>query len=97
MEGSAHMLITFAVLLGVFVVFAKEWLPNDLVALSGMLLLVICGILDENDLGKVFSNSAPMTIGAMFILGEALTRTGTVDWIAHRFEKWAGKSIPELS
>lgn len=94
MEGSAHMLITFAVLLGVFVVFAKEWLPNDLVALSGMLLLVICGILDENDLGKVFSNSAPMTIGAMFILGEALTRTGTVDWIAHRFEKWAGKSIP---
>ncbi|MDP4720397.1 MAG: SLC13 family permease [Akkermansiaceae bacterium] len=88
------MLITFAVLLGVFVVFAKEWLPNDLVALSGMLLLVICGILDENDLGKVFSNSAPMTIGAMFILGEALTRTGTVDWIAHRFEKWAGKSIP---
>ena len=34
-----------------------------------------------------------MTDGAMFILGEALTRTGVIDWIAHRFEKWAGGSL----
>lgn len=87
------MLITFAVLAGVFFVFAKEWLPNDLVALGGMSVLLLCGILDEGDLGTVFSNSAPMTIGAMFILGEALTRTGAIDWIAHHFEKWAGKSM----
>lgn len=87
------MLITFAVLAGVFFVFAKEWLPNDLVALGGMSVLLLCGILDEGDLGTVFSNSAPMTIGAMFILGEALTRTGAIDWIAHRFEKWAGNSM----
>lgn len=87
------MLITFAVLAGVFVFFSKEWLPSDLVALGGMSVLLICGILDEGDLGKVFSNSAPMTIGAMFILGEALTRTGAIDWVAHRFEKWAGNSM----
>ncbi|MEP2776479.1 MAG: SLC13 family permease [Luteolibacter sp.] len=93
MEGSAPMLITFAVLAGVFLVFAKEWLPNDLVALGGMSVLLLFGILDEGDLGTVFSNSAPMTIGAMFILGEALTRTGAIDWIAHRFEKWAGNSL----
>ncbi len=94
MEGSVNMLVTFAVLAGVFVVFAKEWLPNDLVALGGMSVLLVCGILDEKDLGTIFSNSAPMTIGAMFILGEALTRTGAIDWIAHRFEKWAKKSLP---
>lgn len=94
MEGNVEMLITFAVLAGVFVIFTKEWLPNDLVALGGMSVLLLCGILDEKDLGTVFSNSASMTIGAMFILGEALTRTGAIDWIAHRFEKWAGKSLP---
>lgn len=87
------MLITFAVILGVFVVFIKEWLPNDLVALAGLGLLLVIGILDESDLGTVFSNSAPMTIGAMFILGEALTRTGVIDWIAGKFEAMAGKSI----
>ena len=87
------MFLTFAVIVGVFLVFAREWLPNDLVALAGLALLLILGILDEDDLGSVFSNSAPMTIGAMFILGEALTRTGVIDWIAARFEAMAGKSM----
>ena len=87
------MFLTFAVLLAVFVVFVKEWLPNDLVALAGMSVLLVFGILDEADLGKIFGNAAPLTIGAMFVLGEALTRTGVIDGIAVRFEKWAGKSI----
>ena len=89
-----QMFVTFAVLAGIFIVFVKEWLPNDLVALGGMSVLLLLGILDEKDLGTVFSNSAPMTIGAMFILGEALTRTGVIDWIAMKFETWAGKSLP---
>jgi di/tricarboxylate transporter len=93
MDDRFQMFLTFAVLLAVFVVFVKEWLPNDLVALSGMSALLLFGILDEADLGKVFGNSAPLTIGAMFILGEALTRTGVIDGIAVRFEKWAGKSL----
>ncbi len=88
-----EMWITFAVLAGVFLVFVKEWLPNDLVALLGMAVLLVVGILDEKDLGRVFGNSAPMTIGAMFVLGEALSRTGVIDWIARLFERWAGKSL----
>ncbi len=88
-----QMFVTFAILAGVFVIFIKEWLPNDLVALGGLAILLAAGILNEADLGKIFSNSAPMTIGAMFILGEALTRTGVIDWIALKFEKLAGKSL----
>lgn len=87
------MFLTFAVLFGVFALFVKEWLPNDLVALAGMSVLLLFGILDEADLGQVFGNPAPLTIGAMFVLGEALTRTGVIDEIAVRFEKWAGKSL----
>ena len=87
------MWFTFAILCGVFVVFAKEWLPNDLVALGGMCVLLIAGVIDEKDVGTVFSNSAVMTIGAMFVLAEALTRTGAIDEIAARFEKWAGESM----
>ncbi len=88
-----QMFFTFAVLAGVFIIFVKEWMPNDLVALGGMALLLLTGILGEDELGRVFSNSAPMTIGAMFIIGEAMTRTGVIDWIATRFEQWAGGSL----
>lgn len=88
-----HMILTFVVLGGVFLCFVKEWLSPDLVALGGLCVLLATGVLGEAELGKIFSNSAPMTIGAMFVLGEALTRTGAIDWIAHRFEKWAGTSM----
>jgi hypothetical protein len=33
-------IVTFVVLAGVFVTFAKEWLPDDLVALGKLLLLL---------------------------------------------------------
>jgi di/tricarboxylate transporter len=92
MPENIQMIVTFAVLVGIFVIFTKEWLPNDLVALGGLALLLLNGILDESDLGEIFSNPAPMTIGAMFIIGKALTRTGVIDWIALHFEKWAGTS-----
>lgn len=87
------MILTFAVLGGVFLCFVKEWLPTDLVALGGLCVLLATGVLDDADLKRIFGNAAPLTIGAMFILGEALTRTGAIDWIAHRFEMWAGKSM----
>jgi len=90
---NVEMILTFVVLAGVFLCFVKEWLPPDLVALGGLCVLLATGVLGEAELGKIFSNSAPMTIGAMFVLGEALTRTGATDWIAHRFEKWAGTSM----
>ena len=93
MPQNVQMIVTFAVLAGVFVTFAKEWLPSDMVALGGLALLLLTGILDESDLGEIFGNPAPMTIGAMFILGSALTRTGVIDWIAHHFEKLAGTSL----
>ena len=93
MDDRLQMFLTFGVLLGVFVVFVKEWLPNDLVALAGMSLLLVFGILDEKDLASVFGNPAPLTIGAMFILAEALTRTGVIDGVAVRFAKWAGDSL----
>ncbi len=87
------MILTFAVLAGVFLCFIKEWFPSDLVALGGMSVLLVTGVLGEPELKRIFSNPAPMTIGAMFVLGEALTRTGAIDWLAHRFEKWAGRSM----
>lgn len=86
------MLLTFAVLTAAFVAMAREWLPTELAALAGLSTLVVAGVLGESDLKQVFSNTAPITIGAMFVLGQSLVRTGAVDWIAHHFGNWAGTS-----
>lgn len=86
------LLLTCVVLAGVFVMMAKEWVPAELAALAGLGTLLLSGILDEGDLQRVFSNTAPLTIGAMFILAEALVRTGAVEWIAHHFGRWSGTS-----
>ena len=90
------LIFTFAVIGVVFFLFVKEWIAPELVALGGMCLLVASRVLSEDDVKTVFSNSAPITIGAMFVLSEALVRTGAIDWLAHRFGRWAGKSIGRI-
>ncbi len=93
MDGeSLRQILVFAVLAGVFVTFAKEWLPPDLAALCALGILIATGTLDERDVLAVFSNSAPVTIGAMFVLSAALVRTGTIEQIARVFSRAAGAS-----
>lgn len=90
---SFSTLLTFLVLGAVFFCFVKEWLPTELTALAGMSVLILGGVLTEEDLKVVFSNSAPITIGAMFVLSESLKRTGAIDWLAANFGRWAGNSF----
>ncbi|MDA7920216.1 SLC13 family permease [Verrucomicrobiales bacterium] len=88
-----QLILTFLVLLAVFACFIKEWVSSELAALGGMSVLIILGVLRESDLKVVFGNPAPITIGAMFIVSEALVRTGAIDAIAIKFSEWAGKSM----
>ena len=61
-------------------------------ALSAFALCIVLGMLDANDVKQVFSSSAPITIGAMFVLSAALISTGVIESLAHHFQKAAGKS-----
>ncbi|MFT5703064.1 MAG: di/tricarboxylate transporter [Rickettsiales bacterium] len=71
--------ITFAVLLGVFIAFIKEIAEPHIVALVGMVLLLIVGAINTDDMLSVFSNSAPITIACMFVVSAALDQTGVLD------------------
>lgn len=79
-------------LVGVVVAFAKEWAQPDVVALTALGLLILTGVLGGSEVLALFSNSAPVTIGAMFVLSAALERTGTIDLLAKTFTKAAGRS-----
>ena len=87
-----QLILVFVLLAAVLVAFVKEWWPPDLVALGALAILIVTGTVSESDVASVFSNSAPLTIGAMFVLSAALTRTGTIERIARLFTSVAGQS-----
>ncbi len=87
-----HLIIVFGLVVLVFTAFLREWLSADLVALSALGVLLVTGILGTDETLTVFSNSAPIIIGCMFVLSAALERTGAIDALARVFLRLAGKS-----
>jgi di/tricarboxylate transporter len=86
------MITTLLVTVLVFVAFVKSWAAPDVIALSALVLVILLGALSPNQVLELFSNSAPVTIGAMFILSGALERTGVMEWLARQFSRAAGRS-----
>lgn len=75
-------LLTLAVVGLMFVLFARETYPTEVVAMAGAVVLMIAGILPHERVLEVFTNPAPWTIAAMFILSGGLVRTGALNSIA---------------
>jgi di/tricarboxylate transporter len=80
------------VILGVsLVLFVSEVIRMDLVALLVLCTLAITGLVDAEGAFAGFSNSAVITVWAMFILSEGLTRTGIADIIGRQVMRVAGR------
>ena len=81
------------VILGVsLILFISEVIRMDLVALLVLATLAITGLVDAEGAFAGFSNSAVITVWAMFILSEGLTRTGIADVIGRQVMRLAGRS-----
>lgn len=78
--GSQPVQIAFvlALVVIVFFGFVREKLPADIVALLAMAAVMVTQMLSIGEVLAVFSNPAPITIGAMFVLSAALERTGVI-------------------
>jgi len=72
-------LLTVAVM---FVLFVRETYPTEVVALGGAAFMLVTGVLPVAGLLAVFSNPAPWTVGAMFILSGALVRSGALNTLS---------------
>tara|TARA_R110000803_G_scaffold35102_1_gene76173 strand:+ start:785 stop:2560 length:1776 start_codon:yes stop_codon:yes gene_type:complete len=84
--------ISFGILAAMFVGFFLERLPSAAIALIGASAFLLLGYLDEPTVLSAFSNSAPITIGAMFILAASLKRTGVLDALASSILRVADRS-----
>ncbi len=89
--STVQIWIVLALVIVVFFGFVRERMPPDIVALSAVGVLLATGILDSADVLGVFSNAAPLTIAAMFVLSAALERTGVIDSLGRLVSK-AGRS-----
>ena len=77
-------IITLLVILGAIILFVSEWISVDLVALLIMVTLVITGVVTPRESVEGFSNNATITVAFMFVLSEALLRTGALQFVANR-------------
>jgi len=76
--------IVLVVLVGAMIMFATERYPVDVVAIIAMSILIITGVITPEQGVSGFSNSATITVAAMFILSNALFKSGAVVWIGNK-------------
>jgi len=83
------------ILIIALILFISEALRMDLVALLVLCALTVAGVVTPNEAISGFSNAAVITVWAMFILSEGLTRTGIADILGRQVMRVAGrKEIP---
>lgn len=86
-NGSA--VLSLAIVGLMFVAFLREIYPTEVVAMTGVSLMLVTGVLPYDRAIAVLSNPAPWTIAAMFIIMGALVRTGALDAFTARARKQA--------
>lgn len=86
------LIITFVILIISLILFLTDKVPADLVALLVAVALGVTGVLTPQEAFSGFSRAAVITIMAIFILAEALRRTGVTEQVGNILLKVGGKS-----
>jgi di/tricarboxylate transporter len=68
--------LVYGILALTILLFASEWIRLDITALGVILALALSGILTPNEALSGFGNSLVILIAGLFIVGEALFKTG---------------------
>ncbi|KPB00183.1 SLC13 family permease [Ahrensia marina] len=83
-ELSPYAAYIALVILGLlFAAFVWEKYPPEVTAAGAAALFIVFGLVPADEVMNAFSNSAPITIAAMFVVSGALVRTGVLDAIAN--------------
>lgn len=97
------IIIVLLILISAVILFATEKIPVDLTAIIVMVILLITGIISPSEGISGFSNTATITVGAMFIVSAALQKTGAVNYLGmlttrlFKSNYWIGLVISMIS
>ena len=86
-----NLILTIAVLVVAISLFISGRLRPDLIAICTLIALLVLGLISPGQSLTGFANQATVTIGAMFVVGMGLVRTGMVQWVAYHIDRLAGK------
>jgi di/tricarboxylate transporter len=89
---TVEIAIVLAFVVGAVVLFVTEKLPVDLAALLIMTALLLSGIITPEEGIAGFSNTATVTVAAMFVLSAGLFRSGAVNRVGTLLAGLAGRS-----
>ena len=91
-----QLTITFTILIVAMILFFTDKVPADLVALLVVVALGVTGVLTPQEAFSGFSRSAVIIILSIFILAEALRRSGVTEQVGNILLKVGGKSEGRL-
>ena len=89
LSQTAQAAVSLLVVVGMFSLFVRETFPTEVVAIAGVAVMLVTGILPYDKALAVLSNPAPWTIAGMFIVMGALVRTGALQWFTQIAERQA--------
>lgn len=71
--------IVATVVLAVLVALWKEIASPSVITFTGVVILLVSGVIDSDEAFAGFSNSAPITVAALFVVASAVSKTGAID------------------
>jgi di/tricarboxylate transporter len=75
-------LVVILLTAGVLVLLMLEKASLDAIGIGLLVALVATGILTFEEAARGFSNYAVLTLAGLYVIGEGLTRTGAIDFVA---------------
>jgi di/tricarboxylate transporter len=69
---------TLGVVVAMLVTLARDILPPAAVVLAATTILLLADVIDEEQAFSGFSNSAPLTVAALYVLARAVEKTGAL-------------------
>ena len=88
--------LTLLIILGALILFATEKLRVDVVALLVLIAVGVLGLVPADKLFSGFSNSAVVTVWAVYMVSGGLFKTGVADAMGRGILKVAGSKEPRL-
>lgn len=88
--------LTLLIILGALILFATESLRVDVIALLVLISVGAFGLIPREELFAGFSNSAVITVWAVYMVSGGMFRTGVADMMGEAILKLAGDGEPRL-
>ncbi|MDP8970701.1 MAG: SLC13 family permease [Actinomycetota bacterium] len=89
--------MTLAVVAATVVALARDLIPPAVAVLGATVLLLVLGVIDPDQAFSGFSNEAPITVAALFVLARAVELSGILQPVVQRFMGEASSLSSQLA